>query len=46
MAIVLVIPGLEVTIEVAGEALPEYDYETVDALPHAILKYAEAPSGA
>jgi hypothetical protein len=46
MAIVPTIPGLEVTIEVAGKALPKYDYETVDAPPETISKYTEALSGA
>jgi hypothetical protein len=50
MAIAPGLPGLQVTIAVAGEALQEYDYDSTDtgnAQPQdTIRKYIEAPSGA
>lgn len=50
MAVLPDIPGLHVNIEVAGEALPEYEYSTADNgqayLVNKVSKYVEAPSGA
>jgi len=51
MAIASALPGLEVTIEVAGEPLAEFDYTPADALqdvtaPQTASKYIEASSGA
>ncbi|KAH7094468.1 hypothetical protein FB567DRAFT_622885 [Paraphoma chrysanthemicola] len=44
MAIVPALPGLLVTVEVAGEALPEYDCDDSDD-QYAISRYIEAPLG-
>ncbi|KAL1648624.1 hypothetical protein SLS61_006751 [Didymella pomorum] len=54
MAIVLAIPGLEVTVEVENVPLPEHQYEDEDAASDieddldnsTTTKYLEAPSGA
>jgi hypothetical protein len=42
------IPGLDVTIEVDGAALPEYNYYSAQDqdMPSSSTKYVEAPSGA
>jgi hypothetical protein len=50
MAIAPGLPGLQVTVAVAGEALPEYDYDNDEGdhveRRNATSKYLEAPSGA
>ncbi|KAF2025120.1 hypothetical protein EK21DRAFT_104199 [Setomelanomma holmii] len=50
MAIVPAIPGLVVTVDVAGEALSEYDYVEANidnaALPYVVSRCIEAPTGA
>jgi hypothetical protein len=50
MAISPDLPGLNVTIEVAGELLPEYEYDTADTnhvySTSKAAKYIEAPSDA
>jgi hypothetical protein len=50
MAIIPGLPGLEVSVTVAGEALAEYDYDYVDEghvqRPNTVSKYIEAPFGA
>ncbi|KAH4107591.1 hypothetical protein HBH46_051030 [Parastagonospora nodorum] len=49
MAVIPGLPGLRVTVEVAGEALPEHDNDTTDTghayLQHRTKKYIEAPAG-
>lgn len=48
MAIDTNLPGLDVTIEVAGTALAEYDYDLVNdrEVATSTVKYVETPSGA
>lgn len=50
MAITAGIPGLQVTINVNGEALAEYDHDADhaanhDPAPHSVVKYIQARAG-
>jgi hypothetical protein len=49
MAVIPELPGLQVTVEVAGEALQEYNHDATDTghtyLQHRTTKYIDAPAG-